>query len=284
MNLALIPDVAPLAGFARLLEAAHPGRPAGESTMIVVAHPDDETIGIGGHLAGLGKATVIHVTDGSPRDLQDARNAGFSRGEDYAAARRDELVVAMAEAGVGVDQLFGLDIPDQEAARNLVPLTYQLAGFFRDRTPGFVATHPYEGGHPDHDATAFAVAAACRLLRRGGFAAPLIVEMAYYHLGTDGPIYQDFAPATPSRRLETELDRAALERKRRMLACFVSQRDTLAAFTSCVERFRIAPDYDFHTLPNAGRLLYERLHLGLTGEQWIGLAQVAAEELAVDDA
>src|SRR6185437_9724842 len=40
-----------------------------------------------------------------------------------------------------------------------------------------VFTHAYEGGHPDHDAVAFAVHAACRL----SDIPPAIVEMPYYH-------------------------------------------------------------------------------------------------------
>jgi LmbE family N-acetylglucosaminyl deacetylase len=282
MNHPRIPDATSLTAFAGLLRSANPGHPAGDELIIVVAHPDDETIGIGGHLAALSHTTIIHVTDGAPRDLRDAKMAGFARSEDYAEARREELAAAMGIAGIGVDQLFCLGISDQEAARNLVPLTFQLAGFFRDRTPRFVATHPFEGGHPDHDATAFAVAAACRLLGRGGFARPIVVEMAYYHLGSDGPVYQDFAAGSSAACLEIELDRAALEKKQRMLACFVSQRRTLAPFTSSVERFRIAADCDFRLLPNGGRLLYERLLLGLTGEQWFNLARAAADELELE--
>lgn len=282
MNHARIPNDTSLTAFADMLRSANAAHPAGDDLIIVVAHPDDETIGIAGHLAALSNTTIVHVTDGAPRDLRDARTAGFARSEDYAQARRDELAAAMALARIGVDQLFGLGIADQEATRNLVPLALQLAGFFRDRTPRFVATHAFEGGHPDHDATAFAVAAGCRLLGKGGFAMPIVVEMAYYHLGPDGPVYQNFVSGSSSACLEIELDRATLERKQQMLACFASQRRTLASFTSSVERFRIAPDYDFRSLPNGGRLLYERLHLGLTGEQWLSLVRVAIDELELE--
>lgn len=268
-----------LADFAAMLRGED-GR-AGEDLMIVVAHPDDETIGIGGHLPALAKATLVHVTDGAPRDLTDARGSGFAGWEDYAEARRDELAAAMEEAGIGLDRLYCLDVPDQQAARKLVPLAFQLAGFLHERRPRIAVTHPFEGGHPDHDATAFAVAAACRLLEKGGFAAPDIVEMACYHLGAEGPVYQDFAAGFPSACLEVPLDPAAAARKQRMLAAFFSQRNTLAAFTGDIERFRPAPAYQFLTPPNGGRLLYEIFGLGLTGEEWAALARAASDELGL---
>jgi N-acetylglucosamine malate deacetylase 2 len=274
-----IPESSALAVFAAKLRGTPGDERKGEDLMIVVAHPDDETIGIGGHLTQLTRTTIIHVTDGAPRDLRDAKAAGFARWEDYAEARRSELLVAMGEAGIGADQLYCLDIPDQQAARNLVPLALQLAGFFHDRHSRFVATHPFEGGHPDHDATAFAVGCACRLLEKGGFAAPVIVEMAYYHLGANGPVFQDFAGGEASPALEVQLDGAAVDCKRRMLSAFVSQRRTLAPFAGEAQRFRLAPVYDFLKPPNDGRLLYETFHLGLTGDEWTALAHAATDEL-----
>jgi LmbE family N-acetylglucosaminyl deacetylase len=265
--------------FADLLGSADAVNPTGEDVMVVVAHPDDETIGIGGHLSGLSKTTVIHVTDGAPRNMRDARAYGFATWEEYAQARRGELAAAMSEARIDVDQLLNLGIPDQEVALNLAPLALQLAGLFRDSRPRFVCTHPFEGGHPDHDAIAFAVDAACRLIERTGLVPPAIIEMAFYHAGPGGRVYQRFAHDAAAVLLEIPLESAAFERKQKMISHFVTQKSVLAPFSSPVERFRAAPSYNFLHLPNGGRLLYEELQLGLIGPEWLRLARTASEEL-----
>ena len=55
--------------------------PIGEPVAIVVAHPDDETIAAGASLPLLRTLTLVHVTDGAPARLQDARAAGFGTAE-----------------------------------------------------------------------------------------------------------------------------------------------------------------------------------------------------------
>ncbi len=99
---------------------------------MVVAHPDDEILGLGSRLARLRDLTVIHLTDGAPRDLRDARREGFDRWQDYAAARRAELGRALAAIGAGHARTLCHGHPDQEAVRHLVEsvdrLEAELAG------------------------------------------------------------------------------------------------------------------------------------------------------------
>ncbi len=104
--------------------------------------------------------------------------------------------------------------------------------------------HPYEGGHPDHDAAAFAVHAAVRCL---GCAAPALVEMTSYHRRDNALRVGEFLPY-PLPVAERRVDASE---KRAMLGCFPSQAEVLAAFGVEVERFRSAPAYDFRAPPVA---------------------------------
>ena len=279
--------------------ASAAGERAG-GALLVAAHPDDETIGAGGLLAHLTVCAVVHLTDGAPRDPR--RRADGFRGTRavYARIRRAELLAALALAGVGPERVLALPGVDQEVALVMPPLARALEAVLRALRPSIVITHPYEGGHPDHDAAALIVRAAVARLRRRDAAAPMIVEMTSYHAGEGGLVTGAFLP--PQAAADPPLAGAAglhpgppaldavtidlggtdLARKRRMLACFATQRSTLAPFSHAVERFRPAPPCDFTRPPHDGPLHYERLGWILTGARFRELAAAALRELGLD--
>jgi LmbE family N-acetylglucosaminyl deacetylase len=244
--------------------------------LVLAAHPDDETIGASWLLASCPDAVVVHATDGAPRDPRLWSTPGVTW-ESYAARRVEERRRALAIAGVSADRQIALELLDQELVRALVPFARALAKIFAARAPAWVVTHPYEGGHPDHDACAFAAAAAIALTRAD--ARPLLVEMASYHrfegrLRTGELLEAQGLPITTLTL--TEPERA---RKRLMLACYESQAGVLADFGVDVERHRRAPRYDFTRPPHAGARHYETLGWPIDAERWCALATEAAREL-----
>jgi LmbE family N-acetylglucosaminyl deacetylase len=257
-------------------DLADPDRPAIDAStiLLIVAHPDDETIACGGIMHRLRGVRILVVTDGAPADLAEARRAGFSGQQDYADARRTELLEAAALGGVGAERIECLGLVDQMAALSLVPLALRIAS----RLGGIrvVMTHAFEGGHPDHDATAFAVHAAVRM---NAAAAPDIVEMPFYHASVEGWVRQRFISGDGVTVTLNERERVL---KRQMLACHGSQSATLGCFADDAEHFRAAPDYDFTRLPGGVPVLYERYPWGLDFPTWTRLVRAADNALELD--
>ena len=253
------------------------GEVPAQAVALVVAHPDDEVLGLGAQLNRLKGLTIVHVTDGAPR----AAAHGFATREDYAAARRKELAAAVALAGIGPDALVGLGVADQEAALDLARIARRLSEIFAQRGIQVVLTHAYEGGHPDHDAAAFAAHAACRLMSARGHP-PGLVEMPFYHAGPGGWVRQRFSARDDGpTELALPLGEAERALKQRMYDAHATQRETLDSFPPECERFRLAPAHDFTILPNGGDLLYERYAWGMTGAHWRELAGGALRELGL---
>jgi LmbE family N-acetylglucosaminyl deacetylase len=245
---------------------------------VVVAHPDDETTGCS---AALGPgAAVVHVTDGAPRDPRFHTAAGFPSREAYAAARRAEKRAALAIAGVPEDLCVELGFPDQEAALDMPLVAARILAIVVAERPAFVLTHAYEGGHPDHDACAFATAAAVAAVARAGGDPPALMEFALYNRLGGARRTFTFVPSAREIVHTRTLDPAERLRKRRMYACYASQRGVVASLPIRVERVRAAPPYDFTRPPHAGPRYYEMFSWGMTSARWAGLATAAHEAIA----
>jgi LmbE family N-acetylglucosaminyl deacetylase len=254
-----------------LARIAAPERPIlGQKTVVIVAHPGDETLACAGLLPRLADVTVLHVTDGAPRNSADAQRHGFTHWADYARARRKELESAMAIAGIPANACRSLGVADQAAAMQLAMLTRALLGFIAGVE--LVLTHAYEGGHPDHDAVAFAVAMA-RARMRGR--APLVLEIPLYPRSPTPPSGGAAGPG-----VTLHLTREERARKARMLAEFATQQETLVGFGVRDETYRTAPAHDF-TRPPAD-VLYDSYDWGITGGRFTQLARAARGELGLD--
>jgi LmbE family N-acetylglucosaminyl deacetylase len=236
-----------------------------ERVVVVVAHPDDEVLAAGSRMDRMRDLTVIHITDGSPRDMQDARREGFPTREDYAAHRRREIVAAMDALGAEPELLCYWH-PDKEAILHgpaiLDQLTLDLAG------ASAVITHAYEHGHPDHDTAALCTRLALDRLKGHGAGAAELYEFPIYCMEDGQPVFGRFSPdpSVPETVLPlTDEDRA---RRNAALAAYESQRGVLGFAGNWEERLRPAPRYDFRRPAPQKVAWYDRHGWDMTLATW----------------
>jgi len=261
---------------------------AGLHALFIVAHADDEVLAAGAQLGSFARVSMIHTTDGAA-NRRVALACGFATRAEYAQARRAELRAALVAGGVAAE-CHELGIRCLDASFRLAPMARRLARLIRRIAPDLVFTQVYEGGHVDHDATAFAVHAALRRLP----APPPLWELTGYHREPDhdepghretghretGPIVRGKFPSTggaPTVYLPLGPD--AQTQKRRMLDAFRSQLDVVAQFPLDAEMFRPAPEYDFTQPPHAGALGYDSEGFGIDPRLWRALVLVAERQL-----
>ena len=265
--------------FARATAPANDARPMPRA-LLVFAHPDDETIALGARLRRFAGAHLLHVTDGVPANGADSLAHGFHSLLEYRSARWQEMDRALELADLAHMSRERFDIPDQEASFQLSGLTRRLAAIFRKRRPQVIFTHPYEGGHPDHDACAFAVHHAISMLRSMNEAVPLIVEAPFYHAGSQGIETGVFLPADPPQpEVIYPLSAREQQGKRTLLSCFTSQQETLQYFGTQEERYRVAPAYDFRRPPHWGGVFYDNYSWGIASPDFCKVAAEAEDAL-----
>jgi N-acetylglucosamine malate deacetylase 2 len=259
----------------RLLERwcdAEPGDSA-PRLLVFAAHPDDDVIGLGGQLPRVARAaTIAIVSDGAPDSPSYYRSLGFDRREDYACARRAEANAALRLAGVPAACVHQLGLVDQTLAHQLDVIIERVGALILAVAPDAVMTHPYEGGHPDHDATACAVHTALHELRRMGIQGPALLEFASYHARGDGLAFGELIPHPDAFARCLTLEAAERQRKLALLRCHATQEPVWRAFSLEREHFRVAPRYDFCE-PPAAPFHYDRVDWGTSGKGFLELTR-----------
>jgi LmbE family N-acetylglucosaminyl deacetylase len=248
-------------------------------TLVLVAHPDDESAGCGALLQRMREPIVVFATDGSPRDAYFWGRYG-SRLR-YARVRQEEAQTALSLAGVseivflaeanGTGDVF----VDQELYRVIPEALAELTALVSRYRPEALLTMAYEGGHPDHDTCSFLGAVLGRWLGLPTWEFPL-----YHRPSSDSMCWQrfppqnsaiaqsgDFAGAVAGHEQEMVLEITAEEAaiKRKMLSCYASQGPFLAEFGADRELFRRQHAYEYSQPPHAGPLNYEAWQWPMTG-------------------
>lgn len=243
-----------------LLPSTIAGKLPLDRLLVLVAHPDDESVGCATMLQRAEDATVVFATDGAPQDRKFWPS--YSSRAEYAQIRRGEAIAAAA--AIGIRRTEFLNIPDQELFRHLREAHGEIANILQRHQPAAILTHAYEGGHPDHDACSF----LAFLLGRDHDVP--IWEIPLYHRAAGDRAWQQFIAQRSFLRgageeLVFTLSPGELLRKRAMVAAYKSQGNVLKNFDATREVCRLQPEYDFTKPPHAGTLNYEEWHWPMTG-------------------
>ncbi|MBV9276410.1 MAG: PIG-L family deacetylase [Verrucomicrobia bacterium] len=255
---------------AKILEGVcHAGRPL-RRIAVFAPHPDDEVIGAFSILSDSTlERFVIFVTDGAPLKLGED-------GMKLRRARRDESDEVAAFLGILPNHLHRLGIPDQETVFQLPELIHQVSRLISEVAPEAVLIPSYEGGHPDHDSTAFAVHQA---VQRLGEDRPRLFEMCLYHDRNGSMETRAFlSESGEAAPMVVNLSESQRLLKQEAFRFYRSQREVLSYFQTESERFRVARDYDFRSAPHSGTLFYERFDWNVDGARWRALAGKAITE------
>lgn len=182
------------------------------SLVVVAAHPDDETLGVGAAIAEL-VASGVEVQVVSASDGGAAHRGGTPpQRTRLEITRRHEL--RRAAAVLGVRSPTSLGLPDGQLADHEDQLAELLVEIL-EAAPGTWCAATWRGdGHPDHEAVGRAAASAC-----AHTGVPLLeypVWMWHWASPTDPAVPWDRAFAVP-------VSQWALGRKRCAAQCYRSQ-------------------------------------------------------------
>lgn len=183
-------------------------------TMVLVPHPDDETIGCGGLLALLARnAMPVHVVLMSDGTGSHRRSTSYPAGR-LRAVRQAEMVAALRALGHSPACLTALNLPDgaipswgEPGFGKTVARLGRITGRF---APDTVVMPLWDDGHPDHRATHAIGTAACAGAARDA-----------RQLG-----YPVWGGSLDGAALQLDIG-AVLDSKRQALACHRSQQGLL---------------------------------------------------------
>jgi N-acetylglucosamine malate deacetylase 2 len=208
--------------------------------LILVAHPDDESISSSVLLQRHTDVHVVYVTSGGLIDGNRLNNLGLGDAPAYARLREQEANNALSF--VRNSTFHFLRYGDGSVYQYLWDIFIDMEELIKQIQPKAILTHAYEGAHQDHDCCSY-LTSQC-----GARHNIACWEMPFYHLECNKIIRQKFMDGAPSV-LKMSPSKDELLIKCRMLLAHASQRGILRHFDPRIpEEFRRQPNYDY-TLP-----------------------------------
>lgn len=222
-------------------------------TMVLVAHPDDESGGCAALLQRVSEPIIVFATDGAPLDEFFWRPFGSRK--TYSRIRREEARRGLAGINVGAVHFLDDDTETQfldQQLHDALPAAMSAFGkLVRRYQPDAILAPAYEGGHPDHDACSFIAHIVGEQQR-----VP-VWEMPLYHRAANGRIVcQRFLDANGTE-VRIRCTAAELLNRNALVANYASQIDLGMFIKSKVECFRPQRKYDFSRPPHDGPANYE---------------------------
>lgn len=225
-----------------------PRRHGGGGVLVFAAHQDDEVLGLGltlaRHRSNGDRVTVVFTTNGAGGNWKESNTVKRA----VSAVRFKEACEALAVISIEAAEIVCLGFPDGGLHRYIPEASEDIATLIRMIGPRAIYVHAMEGGHLDHDVTAFVVQeVSARLL-----IAP-VFEWAEYNIEAPGgqpisdarfasdPYVHDFE-CTP-----TPFDQSEITSKQQMLAKYASQAASIRYYPFRSEILRKAQP--IHLLP-----------------------------------
>lgn len=222
-------------------------------TMVLVAHPDDESGGCAALLQRIQDPIVVFATDGAPFDEYFWHP--FGSREAYSRLRRQEALRGLAAIGVHsvhfLDDHAGSEFLDQQLHRVLPAAISAMDVLVRRYRPDAILAPAYEGGHPDHDSCSFLGSLIGEL-----YSIP-VWEMPLYHRTERGRIVCQRFPDPDGTEVRVRYTLPELLNRNFLIANYASQTDLGDFVKSRIEYFRPQRRYDYTKPPNDGIVNYE---------------------------
>lgn len=192
--------------------------------LVIAAHPDDEVLGLGltliKHRNHGDRVTIVFTTNGAGGNWRESSAIKQA----VSAARFKEACNALAVIGIDPAEIVCLGFPDGGLHRYIPEASKDIATLIRLLDPYRTYVHAIEGGHIDHDVTAFIVQAVSARVP-----VESVFEWAEYNIQAPGgqPVSDALFAADPYvpefECAPTPFEQSEITSKQEMLAQYASQ-------------------------------------------------------------